>query len=103
MAKKQRLPDEEVDAETLKRREYQRQYYEDHKEEAKAYQKKYWHEYRKKRETVRPKKICPRRNIPDVYTIADIQWATPQKAATIINHILSQERELTLHKNTPGG
>ena len=103
-ATKKRLPDDQVSAETLKRREYQRRYYQLHKDKAKAYQREY-HLTHKKRKGRKNKKgpgfEVEREVVRQTYNASDIMAAPPEKAAHMIDQILGKERFFTM--NVGGG
>ncbi len=80
------------------RREYQRQYYQKHKEKAKEYQRQYNLTHKKKIRGGRGKASfdCPREQTRMTYNTADLMHSPPEKAMKIIRDILSGEKMFTM-------
>lgn len=77
-----------------KRKEYQRKYYQEHKEQAKEYQRQYNMTHKKKSRGGQP---ClhfraVREKVKQTFTTSDIMEADPLKASKILNAIMNGER-----------
>jgi len=79
------------------RREYQRRYYQLHKEKAKEYQRQYNLKHKKKAKGGRGKSsfTCQREVVRTTFNAADIMHAPPEKAIKILEKIFSGERLFT--------
>ena len=81
------------------RREYQRRYYQAHKERAKEYQRRYNLSHKKKRVYGLNRKanfVCPREARQTVFNMCDFQNAHGDKAVKMIRQIVSGERLFTM-------
>jgi len=80
------------------RREYQRRYYQLHKDKAKEYQRQYNLSHKKKVRGGRGKAnfVCPREVIRGTFNTADIMHAPVEKTLKILEKIISGERLFTM-------
>ena len=80
------------------RREYQRRYYQMHKEKAKEYQRQYNLTHKKKARGGRGKAgfMAPREVIRSTFNTADIMHAPVEKTLKILEKIISGERLFTM-------
>ena len=80
------------------RREYQRRYYQLHKEKAKEYQRQYNLTHKKKARGGRGKAsiIAPREVVRSTYNCADIMHAPVEKTLRILEKIINGERFFTM-------
>ncbi len=80
------------------RREYQRRYYQMHKEKAKEYQRQYNLKHKKKARGGRGKanSLCPREVVRTTFNSSDIMHAPAEKAARILDKIIKGERLFTM-------
>ena len=80
------------------RREYQRRYYQMHKEKAKEYQRQYNLRHKKKARGGRGKAsfTCPREVVRTTFNSADIMHAPAEKAVRILDKIIKGERLFTM-------
>jgi hypothetical protein len=80
------------------RREYQRRYYQMHKEKAKEYQRLYNLTHKKKARGGRGKSnfMCPREVIRNTFNTSDIMHAPVEKTIKILEKIISGERFFTM-------
>jgi len=80
------------------RREYQRRYYQMHKEKAKEYQRQYNLTHKKKARGGRGKANfdCPREVVRSTFNTSDIMHAPVEKTLKILEKIISGERLFTM-------
>lgn len=80
------------------RREYQRRYYQMHKEKAKEYQRLYNLTHKKKARGGRGKAnfMCPREAVRGTFNTSDIMHAPVEKTLRILEKIISGERFFTM-------
>ncbi|NOY89443.1 MAG: hypothetical protein GXO93_08690 [FCB group bacterium] len=80
------------------RREYQRRYYQMHKEKAKEYQRQYNLTHKKKMRGGRGKSsfTAPREVVRTTYNTTDIMHSSVEKTIRILEKILSGERFFTM-------
>lgn len=79
------------------RREYQRRYYQMHKEKAKEYQRLYNLTHKKKRGGKGKANFkAPREAAKLTFSLHDIQGAAPEKVSRMVNQITSGERMYTI-------
>ncbi len=80
------------------RREYQRRYYQLHKDKAKEYQRQYNLSHKKKVRGGRGKAnfVCPREVVRGTFNTADIMHAPVEKTLKILEKIISGERLFTM-------
>jgi len=80
------------------RREYQRRYYQMHKEKAKEYQRQYNLKHKKKVRGGRGKSgfSAPREVVRTTFNSSDIMHAPVEKAARILDKIIKGERLFTM-------
>ena len=80
------------------RREYQRRYYQMHKEKAKEYQRQYNLKHKKKARGGRGKSSfsCPREVVRTTFNSSDIMHAPAEKAIRILDKIIKGERLFTM-------
>ena len=80
------------------RREYQRQYYQKHKEKAKEYQRQYNLTHKKKARGERGKSsfIAPREVVRSTFNTADIMHAPVEKTIKMLEKIIKGERLFTM-------
>jgi len=80
------------------RREYQRRYYQMHKEKAKEYQRQYNLTHKKKARGGRGKAnfVCPREVVRATFNTSDIMHAPVEKTLKILEKIISGERLFTM-------
>ena len=80
------------------RREYQRRYYQMHKEKAKEYQRQYNLTHKKKLRAGRGKSsfVAPREVIRTTFHSSDLMHAPVEKTVRMIDKILSGERFFTM-------
>ncbi len=80
------------------RREYQRRYYQMHKEKAKEYQRQYNLTHKKKARGGRGKSgfTCPREVVRSTFNSADIMHAPVEKTLQILEKIIKGERFFTM-------
>jgi len=80
------------------RREYQRRYYQMHKEKAKEYQRQYNLTHKKKLRAGRGKSsfVAPREVIRTTFHSADLMHAPVEKTVRMLDKILSGERFFTM-------
>ena len=80
------------------RREYQRHYYQMHKEKAKEYQRQYNLTHKKKLRTGRGKtgQAVPREVVRTTFNTADIMHAPVEKTIRILEKIIKGERFFTM-------
>ncbi len=80
------------------RREYQRRYYQMHKEKAKEYQRQYNLRHKKKARGGRGKSsfTCPREVVRNTFNSSDIMHAPAEKAVRILDKIIKGERLFTM-------
>lgn len=80
------------------RREYQRRYYQLHKEKAKEYQRQYNLSHKKKVRGGRGKAnfVCPREVVRGTFNTTDIMHAPVEKTLKILEKIISGERLFTM-------
>nr|MBN2277490.1 hypothetical protein [candidate division Zixibacteria bacterium] len=80
------------------RREYQRRYYQMHKEKAKEYQRQYNLTHKKKARGGRGKANfdCPREVVRATFNTSDIMHAPVEKTLKILEKIISGERLFTM-------
>jgi len=80
------------------RREYQRRYYQMHKEKAKEYQRQYNLKHKKKARGGRGKSsfTAPREVVRSTFNSSDIMHAPVEKAVRILDKIIKGERLFTM-------
>jgi len=80
------------------RREYQRRYYQMHKEKAKEYQRQYNLTHKKKMRGGRGKSsfIAPREVVRTTYNTTDIMHSSVEKTIRILEKILNGDRFFTM-------
>ncbi len=80
------------------RREYQRRYYQMHKEKAKEYQRQYNLKHKKKARGGRGKSsfVAPREVVRSTFNSSDIMHAPVEKAVRILDKIIKGERLFTM-------
>ncbi len=80
------------------RREYQRRYYQMHKEKAREYQRQYNLTHKKKARGGRGKAnfVCPREVVRSTFNTSDIMHAPVEKTLKILEKIISGERLFTM-------
>jgi hypothetical protein len=80
------------------RREYQRRYYQMHKEKAREYQRQYNLTHKKKAKGGRGKAnfVCPREVVRATFNTSDIMHAPVEKTLKILEKIISGERLFTM-------
>jgi hypothetical protein len=80
------------------RREYQRRYYQVHKEKAKEYQRLYNLTHKKKARGGRGKAnfVCPREVVRTTFNTSDIMHSPVEKTLRILEKIISGERLFTM-------
>jgi hypothetical protein len=80
------------------RKEYQRRYYQTHKEKAKEYQREYNRTHKKKARIGRgtSNMLASREVVRITYNIDDLQEAPPEKTEKILRQILNRERMFTM-------
>jgi hypothetical protein len=80
------------------RREYQRRYYQVHKEKAKEYQRLYNLTHKKKARGGRGKAnfVCPREVVRTTFNTSDIMHSPVEKTLKILEKIISGERLFTM-------
>ncbi len=80
------------------RREYQRRYYQMHKEKAKEYQRQYNLKHKKKARGGRGKSSfsCQREVVRTTFNSSDIMHAPAEKAIRILDKIIKGERLFTM-------
>jgi hypothetical protein len=80
------------------RREYQRRYYQMHKEKAREYQRQYNLTHKKKARGGRGKAnfVCPREVVRTTFNTTDIMHAPVEKTLKILEKIISGERLFTM-------
>ena len=80
------------------RREYQRRYYQMHKEKAKEYQRQYNLTHKKKARGGRGKSsfVAPREVVRSTYNTTDIMHAPVEKTLRILEKIIRGERFFTM-------
>jgi len=80
------------------RREYQRQYYQKHKEKAKEYQRQYNLTHKKKARGARGKAcfVAPREVVRSTFNTADIMHAPVEKTLKMLEKIIKGERLFTM-------
>jgi hypothetical protein len=80
------------------RREYQRRYYQMHKEKAKEYQRQYNLTHKKKARGGRGRGSfsAPREVVRSTFNSSDIQHATAEKTVRMIEQIIKGERLFTM-------
>ncbi len=80
------------------RREYQRRYYQLHKDKAKEYQRQYNLSHKKKVRGGRGKAnfVCPREVVRGTFNTTDIMHAPVEKTLKILEKIISGERLFTM-------
>jgi hypothetical protein len=80
------------------RREYQRRYYQLHKEKAKEYQRQYNLSHKKKVRGGRGKAnfVCPREVVRGTFNTTDIMHSPVEKTLKILEKIISGERLFTM-------
>lgn len=80
------------------RREYQRRYYQLHKEKAKEYQRQYNLTHKKKARGGRGKAsfVCPREPIRSTFNTSDIMHSPVEKTLKILEKIINGERLFTM-------
>lgn len=80
------------------RREYQRQYYQKHKEKAKEYQRQYNLTHKKKARGARGKAsfIAPREVVRSTFNTSDIMHAPVEKTLKMLEKIIKGERLFTM-------
>ena len=80
------------------RREYQRQYYQKHKDKAKEYQRQYNLTHKKKSCGARGKAsfIAPREVVRSTFNTADIMHAPVEKTLKMLEKIIKGERLFTM-------
>jgi hypothetical protein len=80
------------------RREYQRRYYQMHKEKAKEYQRQYNLKHKKKARGGRGKSsfVAPREVVRSTFNSSDIMHAPAEKAIRILDKIIKGERLFTM-------
>jgi len=87
------------------RREYQRKYYQMHKEKAKEYQRQYNLTHKKKAKLPggrgKKKNVEVREVVRATYNEEDIQWATPEEVEKRVRQILRGERLFTIQTEEP--
>ena len=79
------------------RREYQRRYYEEHKDHAQEYQRLYNLKHKKStnRKGCRPPKLV-RETVKQYFTPSDIMHMPAERAAVVVQQILNGERWFTM-------
>ncbi len=80
------------------RREYQRRYYQMHKEKAKEYQRQYNLTHKKKARGGRGKAsfTCPREVVRSTFNTADLMHAPVEKTVRMLEKIIRGERLFTM-------
>jgi len=80
------------------RREYQRQYYQKHKEKAKEYQRQYNLTHKKKARGGRGKANfeCPRETYRVTFNAADLMHSPVEKTVRMLEKIINRERLFTI-------
>lgn len=80
------------------RREYQRQYYQQHKEKAKEYQRQYNLTHKKKARGGRGKANfdCPRETVRSTFNTADLMHSPVEKTVKMLEKIIDGERMFTM-------
>lgn len=80
------------------RREYQRQYYQKHKEKAKEYQRQYNLTHKKKARGGRGKANfeCPRERVRSTFNTADLMHSPVEKTVKMLEKIINGERMFTM-------
>lgn len=80
------------------RREYQRQYYQKHKEKAKEYQRQYNLTHKKKARGGRGKASfnCPREKVRTTFNTADLMHSPVEKTVKMLEKIINGERLFTM-------
>ena len=80
------------------RREYQRQYYQKHKEKAKEYQRQYNLTHKKKARGGRGKASfnCPREEVRTTFNTADLMHSPVEKTVKMLEKIINGERLFTM-------
>jgi len=80
------------------RREYQRRYYQLHKEKAKEYQRQYNLTHKKKARGGRGKAnfVCPRESVRQTYNTSDIMHTPVEKTLKILEKIINGDRLFTM-------
>jgi len=77
-----------------KRRQYQRDYYEQNKEKVREYQRLYYHTHKKKMrgENGESDFMCPRESTRSTFHSVDLMRAPAEKSVRMLNQIISGER-----------
>ena len=80
------------------RREYQRRYYQLHKEKAKEYQRQYNLTHKKKARGGRGKAnfVCPREVVRSTFNTADIMHSPVEKTLKMLEKIINGDRLFTM-------
>lgn len=79
------------------RREYQRQYYQRHKEKAKEYQRQYNLTHKKKaRGRGKANFDCPREDVRSTFNTADLMHSPVEKTIKMLEKIINGERMFTM-------
>lgn len=80
------------------RREYQRQYYQKHKEKAKEYQRQYNLTHKKKARGGRGKANfeCPREQVRSTFNTADLMHSPVEKTVKMLEKIINGDRMFTM-------
>ena len=79
------------------RREYQRQYYQRHKEKAKEYQRQYNLTHKKKaRGRGKASFDCPREEVRSTFNTADLMHSPVEKTIKMLEKIINGERMFTM-------
>ena len=80
------------------RREYQRQYYQKHKEKAKEYQRQYNLTHKKKARGGRGKANfeCPREKVRTTFNTSDLMHSPVEKTVKMLEKIINGERMFTM-------
>lgn len=80
------------------RREYQRQYYQKHKEKAKEYQRQYNLTHKKKARGGRGKASfdCPRERVRMTFNTSDLMHSPVEKTVKMLEKIINGERMFTM-------
>lgn len=83
---------------TAIRREYQRQYYQKHKEKAKEYQRQYNLTHKKKARGGRGKASfdCPREKVRMTFNTSDLMHSPVEKTVKMLEKIINGERMFTM-------
>lgn len=83
------------------RSEYQKRYYQEHKDEIRKYQKEYYQEHKKKLKGGKKKRYtAPRPPYKETYNSNDLQLSFAEKLEKTLTHILNRTRYYTI--NTSG-